>query len=226
MAIALCVRPDPRTYALALARHESGGAPDEPAEPLRRILVRPGVAPALVGSVASFAVMVGVMNLTGYLVVDHGHHQEDVFTVISAHIAGMYALVLGIGEVVDRIGRRVALVAGLAVMAVSTLMLVWATSVLWTSVALFLLGLGWNLGYVAAAAELVSRARPVERGRLVGFADLLGAGCGAFLALGGGALYSGVGVEALALVSTAAVLAPALWIATRTRAPRPAPTTA
>jgi MFS family permease len=161
------------------------------------------------------------MNLTGYLVVDHGHHQGDVFTVISAHIAGMYALVLGIGELVDRVGRRASLVGGLVLMAVSTLMLVWASSVLWTSVSLFLLGLGWNLGYVAAAAELVTRARPVERGRLVGFADLLGAAGGAFLALAGGALYSGAGVAALALVATAAVLVPALWVATRTRAPQP-----
>jgi MFS family permease len=226
MLLALAVRPDPRTYALALARLERDGASDAPAEPLRRILSRPGVAPALVGSVASFAVMVGVMNLAGYLVVDHGRHQGDVFTVISAHIAGMYALVLGIGEFVDRVGRRVSLVGGLALMAVSTLMLVWASSVLWTSVALFLLGLGWNLGYVAAAAELVTRAGPVERGRIVGLADLLGAGLGATLALGGGALYTVFGVTTLSLVATAAVVAPALWILGSRRVPESAPTAA
>ena len=40
--------------------------------------------------VASFAVMVGVMNLTGYVASDHGHEQGDVFPIISAHIVGMY----------------------------------------------------------------------------------------------------------------------------------------
>ena len=44
--------------------------------------------------------MVSVMNLTGYLVIDHGHHQTDVFTVISLHIVGMYALVLVIGPLI------------------------------------------------------------------------------------------------------------------------------
>ena len=66
----------------------------------------------------------------------------------------MYALVLGVGELIDRVGRRHALVAGLVVMAASTLGLVWFASVLWMSVSLFGLGLGWNFSYVAAAAEL------------------------------------------------------------------------
>ena len=41
------------------------------------------------------------------------------------------------------------------------------------SVSLFLLGLGWNLSYVAAATELADRALPAERGKLIGFSDLL-----------------------------------------------------
>ena len=56
--------------------------------------------------------MVSVMNLTGYVVVDHGHHQSDVFTVISLHIVGMYALVLVVGELVDRSAAGPAIVAG------------------------------------------------------------------------------------------------------------------
>ena len=84
----------------------------------------------------------------------------------------MYALVLVIGEFIDRIGERVCLISGLAIMALSTVMLAWVESILGTSVSLFLLGLGWNLSYVAASAELVTHATPVERGRLVGFTDL------------------------------------------------------
>ena len=117
--------------------------------------------------------MVSVMNLTGYIVVDHGHHQTDVFTVISLHIVGMYALVLVIGELIDRLGRKPGQVAGLLLMGLSTLGLAWFDSVLWMSVSLFGLGLGWNVSYVAAATELADRALPAERGKLIGFSDLL-----------------------------------------------------
>ena len=78
--------------------------------------------------------MVSVMNLTGYIVIDHGHHQSDVFTVISLHIVGMYALVLVIGQLIDKLGRRPGQVAGLLLMALSTLGLAWFDSVAWTSV--------------------------------------------------------------------------------------------
>jgi MFS family permease len=223
LVVALLIRPDPRTIALEL--HAAGQVGSEPVSsappaPLREILRRPGVPAAVLAALASFAVMVGVMNLTGYIVVGHHHEQADVFTVISLHIVGMYALVLVIGALIDRVGRRPSLIWGLVIMAVSTVMLAWAESILWTSVSLFLLGLGWNVSYVAATAELVSHATPVERGRLIGFTDLTAGMLGAGLALLGGVAYTEWGVAAVAVGATAAVVAPALAILVA-RPPRP-----
>jgi hypothetical protein len=108
-------------------------------------------------------------------------------------------------------------------MAVSTVMLVWAESILWTSVSLFLLGLGWNVSYVAATAELVSHATPVERGRLIGVTDLAGGLLGAGLALLGGVAYTELGIAAVAIGATVAVVVPALAILLAPRRPaRPA----
>jgi MFS family permease len=225
VVVALLIRPDPRTIALELHAAESGDeepVPMAPAAPLREIVKRPGVPSAIVAALASFAVMVGVMNLTGYIVVDHDHEQTDVFTVISLHIVGMYALVLVIGALIDRVGLRPSLVTGLAIMAVSTVMLVWAESILWTSASLFLLGLGWNVSYVAASSDLVAHATPVERGRLVGATDLAAGLLGAGLALLGGAAYSEWGIAAVAIGATAAVTAPALAILVARRPPAPA----
>ncbi|MGH3111412.1 MAG: MFS transporter [Gaiellaceae bacterium] len=221
VAVALLIRPDPRTIALELHLLDEHGSsrPVAPAAPLAEILRRPGVVPAVVAALSSFAVMAAVMNLTGYIVVGHEHEQADVFTVISLHIVGMYALVLVIGAVIDRFGRRPSLVTGLAVMAVSTVMLVWAESILWTSVSLFLLGLGWNISYVAATAELVTYATPVERGRLLGFTDLAGGTLAAGLALLGGAAYTEIGVAAVAVGATVAVVLPALAILLAPRRP-------
>lgn len=223
LVVALLIRPDPRTIALELqaaGRVGRAPTPSVPPAPLREILRRPGVPSAVIAALASFAVMVSVMNLSGYIVLGHQHEQADVFTVISLHIVGMYALVLVIGVLIDRVGRRPSLITGLAIMAVSTMMLAWVESILATSLSLFLLGLGWNVSYVAATAELVTHATPVERGRLIGATDLAAGLLGASLALLGGAAYSEWGAVAVAAGGTIAVIAPALAIFL---ARRPAP---
>jgi MFS family permease len=220
LVLVLMVRPDPRTIAQRL-HYDAGGGEQEPAAPIREIVKRPGVVTALVAAVASFAGMVSVMNLTGYLVIDHGHHQSDVFTVISLHIVGMYALVLVIGWLVDRIGRRPGQVLGLALMGVSTVSIAWFESVFWMSAALFLLGLGWNISYVAAVTELSDRALPTERGRLIGLTDQLSSSAAVVLVLLGGLVYTEFGVEALAFGATACVVLPAAWILLRSTAGAP-----
>jgi MFS family permease len=220
--VSLGVRPDPKTIA---ATHPDDLVDTGEAAPLRQILRRPGIPQALVAAVASFGVMAGVMNLSGYVALGHGHAQSDVFTIISAHIVGMYGLVLVVGDVIDRIGRRTALVGGLAIISASCAALIWLDGLLGMSVALFGLGLGWNLSYVAATTELVSRAAPSERGRLVGFSDLLSAAFGATLALAGGAIYSADGVMPLAALAAALAALPAIWLtgrATPETAPEPA----
>jgi MFS family permease len=217
-AISLFVRPDPKRIAEQIGKHDSG--PQPTAAPLSELLRRPGVVPAMIAALASFAVMVSVMNLTGYVVVQHNHHaQEDVFPIIGAHVLGMYALVLFVGPLIDRIGRGVSLYSGLVVMALSCIGLTWFESVVGTAVLLFTLGLGWNLSFVAATAQLADRAAPAERGKLLGFNDLLSALTGAALALLGGLALDALGVSALAIGSTILVLLPLARLIRRERPP-------
>jgi MFS family permease len=216
-AIASLVRPDPRELAASYPAERDETAP---AAPLREIVRRPGVAAALVAAVASFAVMASVMNLSGYVAVGRGHHQGDVFTMISVHILGMFGLVLFVGDLIDRFGRRRAVVLGLGLMTASNIALVWLGGVGGMSLALLGLGLGWNFSYVAATTELVSLTSTVERGGLIGFSDLCASLVAAGLALLGGLVYSGLGVAALAISAAALAALPALWLAAR---PLPAP---
>ena len=220
LVLVLTVRPDPRRIAEALELR-SEDASRAAAAPLGEILRRPGAVTALLATLASFAVMVAVMNLTGYIVVhDHRHHESSVFPIIGAHVLGMYALVLVIGSLIDRTGRRPSLVGGLALMGLSCLGLLWVESVWGTAVLLFGLGLGWNFSFVAATAQLVDVAGPAERGKLLGFADLLSGLTGASLALLGGFALKEAGVVALGIGATVLVAVPALWILAggRTRA--------
>jgi MFS family permease len=220
LVLVLMVRPDPRKIADLL---HTGEPPPDTAVPLRQIIRRPGVIPALLAAQASFGVMVGVMTLTGAVVVDHQHHAaHNVFPIIGAHVLGMYALVLVVGRIIDAIGRKVSLSGGLVVMALSVISLLWIDSVPATAIALFGLGLGWNFSFVAATAELADSTLPSERGRLIGFNDLLSGLTGAGLALLGGVALEALGVAALALGATALVSGPALWLMSRRRAPAPA----
>jgi hypothetical protein len=82
------------------------------------------------------------------------------------------------------------------------------------SLCLFGLGLGWCLAYVAANTELVNLAAPSERGRLIGFNDLVSSFAGAAPALAGGVVYAGAG-GSLPLATAAAGLSvlAAAWVA-------------
>ena len=183
------------------------------ATPIRELLRRPGVIPALVAAQASFAVMVAVMTLTGAVIVDHNHHSADnVFPIIGAHVIGMFGLIIVVGDIVDSVGRTRALAGGLMLMAASTISLLWITGVPASMVALFGLGLGWNFSFVAATAVLSDMTEPSERGKLLGFNDLLAGLTGAGLALLGGLALTALGVASLAIGGAALVAAPALWI--------------
>lgn len=218
-ALVLTVRPDTKVIAERLAAGREEREPPA-AAPLSEIVRRPGVRPAMLAAIASFGVMVSVMNLTGYVVVvNHHHSQGSVFPIIGAHVLGMYALVLVIGRVIDRIGRASALGGGLAVMAVSCVALMWVESVPMTAVLLFGLGLGWNLSFVSATAQLADATSPAERGKLLGLNDLLAGLIGASLALLGGVALDVLGVTALALGATLLAIAPAIFLARL----RPAP---
>jgi MFS family permease len=215
LILILNVRPDPKHIGALLAERSGEGnirSPERTA-PLAQILRRPGVVAALLAAVASFAVMVAMMTLVGYVLVGHGHHQGAVFPVISAHFIGMFGLVLVVGNVIDRLGRLRALLGGLVLLGFSALSVVWAVeSVAATAAALFGIGLGWNFSYVAATAELADRTVPVERGKILGFTDLCSGLLGAALALLGGFILSAVGLVGLGVVGLAVTVAPTVWI--------------
>jgi MFS family permease len=207
LLISFGVRRDPRD----LSRAYDGETTD--AKPLREILKRPGVMTALVAAVASFGVMAGVMNLAGYVAVGHHHAQGSVFTIISLHIVGMYGLVLFAGDVIERLGRYASMLYGLVLIALSNAGMAWAGSIAAMSLCMVGLGLGWCLSYIAATTELVNLAGPAERGRLVGFSDLLSSFAGATLALAGGVVYTGAGGSVpLAGVGAGLAFLAAAWV--------------
>jgi MFS family permease len=218
LVLILNVRPDPKRIGALLAERSGARITRAPGRgaPLDEILRRQGVLAALVAAVASFSVMASMMALTGYVLVGHGHHEGVVFPVLSAHFIGMFGLMLIVGNIIDRLGRLKALVGGLLLIGFCTVSIVWVVeSVVATSIALFGIGLGWNFSYVAATAELADKTVPVERGKILGFTDLLAGLLSAVLVSLGGVTLAAVGLLGLGAAGLALTVAPALWVLRR-----------
>jgi MFS family permease len=223
--IVMAVRPDPKVIAESIERSLGISRPDtSTAAPLSEILKRPGVVPAMAASVISFAVMTSVMNLTGYVMVQHHHHaQHLVFPVIGAHVLGMYLLMPFVGMIADRIGRTTVLGAGLALLGLSAIGLTWVQAVVPTAVLLFGLGLGWNASFVAATTQLANLTTAAERGKLLGFNDFLAGMAGATLVIVGGLGLNLYGVPALSVGAGIIALMPIPFLMTsRLGVPLPA----
>src|SRR5688572_19283759 len=119
---------------------------------------------------------------------------------MAAHFVGMFGLFALVAPVLERVGRTAGLAGGLLLLAASVAA---PTAVIHTvplsATALFGVGLGWSLSYVAATSALAERSAPAERGMLLGLSDRGSGSTGAGVAIAGGAGQSTARLPAVAL---------------------------
>lgn len=206
----LFLRPDPFAIAHESNIHRPTGAPDVP---VREILLRPAVLAAIAALIAGQATMVLIMTMTPLHLTSYGHGLGVVGLVISGHVAGMFALAPLSGWISGRIGNLRTIFLGTAVLAVSAFMAALAppTDDRILFVALFLLGWGWNLGFVAGSAMLSAGVELGQRARVQGVADAVIWTTSAVASLGSGVVVAAAGFSALGYVGVALVLAP-VWL--------------
>ncbi|HXG25232.1 MAG TPA: MFS transporter [Candidatus Binatia bacterium] len=209
------LRPDP--FALA---HESAiQAPtDAPQVPVRDILLRPAVLGAFAALVAGQATMVLIMTMTPLHLTHHGHGLDIVGAVISAHVFGMFALAPISGFITQRIGQIPTILVGTAVLILASVLAAVAPTdnAALLFIALFLLGWGWNLGFVAGSALLASGVEVAGRARVQGVADAVIWTTSAMASLGSGAVVAAAGFSTLGILGAAVVVAP-IWLLLRGR---------
>jgi len=211
------LRPEP--YALAdpsaLAMHDG----DEPAPGAAIILRRPAVMVALASLVMGQVVMVLIMTMTPIHLIDHGHGLTTVGFVLSAHTFGMFALSPISGRLTDRFGSPLIIAAGLVTLAVAAILAAVAPpdgGPLLT-LALFLLGYGWNLGFVAGSALLTRGLALGERTRIQGIADGLTWGSAAVAGVASGLVVAAASYAVLGFVGLALTLLPAALLVVHRR---------
>ncbi len=208
------LRPDPASLAPSTASATVGGGAS-----VAEIVARPRVFAAIVALVIGQVVMVLVMTMTPLHMTEHGHGLDAVGLVISGHTFGMFALSPLSGRLASRFGTPLVIGAGLAVLALSSALAAVAPpdggAILF--IALFLLGWGWNLGFVAGSALLTEGLAVGERTRLQGVTDALIWSSAAAAALGSGVVVAAASYTALGLLGAALVVLP-VWAMLRGRA--------
>lgn len=211
----LLLRPDPYAIADASAARPGMSPPEGlTGDAIRTLLRRPGVTAAIVALVVGQFVMTLIMTMTPLHMTEHGQGLGAVGAVLSAHTLGMYALSPVSGRLTERIGAVRTIFLGTSILAFSAVLAAVAPPMGGDElfVALFLLGFGWNLGFVAGSALLSEHLEIHERTRVQGMADALIWSSAAAASLGSGVIMAVAGYTALGVLGAGAVLIPIITL--------------
>lgn len=157
--------------ALVLTRLEEGATHSREtvigeARPLLAVLRQPSYVLAVSAAVVSYAVMSFIMTATPISMHVHDHHSDaDTAWVIQSHLLAMYAPSLFTGRLIARIGVRTGMSVGLVLMLVCVAIDSAGRDLMHYWWGLVMLGVGWNLLFVAGTALLTTAYRPAERYR-------------------------------------------------------------
>jgi MFS family permease len=133
----------------------------------------PTILVAMICATVSYALMNLVMTSSPLAVVGCGFDKGDAANVVTAHVLAMYAPSFFTGHLIARFGTEGVIAAGLTILAAAGAVAMAGVRLENFFVALILLGLGWNFGFIGATTMLTSAQRPEERGRLQGLNDLV-----------------------------------------------------
>lgn len=199
------LRPDPATLAPSRARSTRRASAS-----LSQMLAQPRILAAVVALIIGQVVMVLVMTMTPLHMTEHGHGLDAVGFVISGHTFGMFAFSPISGRLAGRYGAPSIIALGLALSAFASVLAAVAPpdgGVL-LFVALFLLGVGWNFGFVAGSALLTEGLSGAERTTLQGATDAMIWSSAAAAALSSGIVVSAASYTALGILGAALIALP------------------
>ncbi|MEN9060067.1 MFS transporter [Ponticoccus litoralis] len=137
------------------------------------LLKTPRIAVAVICGMVSYALMNLVMTSTPLAVVGCGFDKGDAADVVTAHVLAMFVPSFFTGHLIARFGVEKIMAAGLLILAGAGAVALSGVALEQFFLALILLGLGWNFGFIGATAMLAGAHEPHERGRMQGLNDLL-----------------------------------------------------
>lgn len=178
------------------------------------LITTPKIAVAVIVAMVSYALMNLVMTSTPLAVVGCGYDTGTAADVVTSHVLAMYIPSFFTGHLIARYGVEKVMGSGLAILAGAGAVALQGVELENFFVALVLLGVGWNFGFIGATTMLAGSHAPEERGRMQGLNDLIVFGGVTLASLSSGGLMNcsgGTAQEGWTAVNLA--MAPLLMLA-------------
>jgi MFS family permease len=137
------------------------------------LLRTPIIAVAVICATVSYALMNLVMTSSPLAVVGCGFTTGNAADIVSAHVLAMYLPSFFTGHLIARFGVERIVGTGLVILALAGAVALMGVELEHFFVAMVLLGVGWNFGFIGATTMLTAAHAPHERGRMQGLNDLI-----------------------------------------------------
>jgi MFS family permease len=154
--------------------------------PLSQIVRQPRFITAVTTGLVSYGLMSFLMTAAPMAMVACGHSIGEAALGIQWHVLAMFAPSFFTGQLIDRFGKDRVTAAGLLMIAAAAVIGLAGLSVAHFWLALVLLGVGWNFGFVGATAMVTECYRPEERAKVQAANDFLVFGSVALASLSSG----------------------------------------
>lgn len=195
---------------------KSGGG-----RPLPEIIRQPKFIASVIAALVAYGLMSFVMTAAPIAMVACGHSVGEAALGIQWHVLAMYGPSFLTGRLIARFGKEKVTAAGLLLTALAAVVGLSGLSVAHFWLALVLLGIGWNFGFIGATALVTDCYRPEERVKVQAANDFLVFGSVAIASFSSGGLLSAGGwtsVNWLVFPPVAVALALVAWQAMGKRA--------
>jgi MFS family permease len=137
-----------------------------PARSWPDLLRQPKLIVAMASAMIAYALMNLMMTAAPVAMVGCGFTSNDASWVIQWHVLAMFVPSFYTGQLIKRFGAATITAAGMTLLIGAAAIGFAGISFVHFSLALIVLGLGWNFGFIGATTLLTECYRPTERGKV------------------------------------------------------------
>ena len=170
--------------------HRQSLAPTPRGRTRMELLRNPTVLVAIICAMVAYSLMNLVMTSTPLAVLGCGFTNNNANDIVSAHVLAMFIPSFFTGHLIVRFGAPRIITAGLFILAAAGMVALAGVELSNFFIALILLGIGWNFGFIGATTLLATAHAAHERGRTQGLNDMIVFGCVTLASLASGGLLN------------------------------------